>query len=115
MRSSSPIQGDVAAMRGGDTVAKGMRDGRKYPLSVGEKHTKRTCRDAATTGIITRQPWHLTCTFVFPFHVFFWPDHRGKNFNEALLKGLSGELPDIVLVKRAPPPKSAHSKVCSEV
>eukprot|EP00904_Undaria_pinnatifida_P005794 jgi/Undpi1/2344/HiC_scaffold_13.g05727.m1 len=37
-------------------------------------------------------------------------DLRGKNFNEALLKGLSGELPDIVLVKRAPPPKSAHSK-----
>ena len=36
--------------------------------------------------------------------------HRDKIFNDALLKGLSRELPDIVLVKRAPAPK-AHSKV----
>ncbi|CAM9598161.1 unnamed protein product, partial [Ectocarpus sp. 8 AP-2014] len=38
-------------------------------------------------------------------------DLRGKNFNEALLSGLSGDVPDIVLVKRAPPPKTAQSKV----
>eukprot|EP00903_Cladosiphon_okamuranus_P022089 g20312.t1 len=37
-------------------------------------------------------------------------DLRGKNFNEALLKGLSSDLPDIVLVKRAPPPKTNQSK-----
>ncbi|CAM9543953.1 unnamed protein product, partial [Ectocarpus sp. 12 AP-2014] len=37
-------------------------------------------------------------------------DLRGKNFNEALLSGLSGDVPDIVLVKRAPPPKTAQSK-----
>ena len=54
----------------------------------------------------------------FPPLFFFcviWSDHRGKNFNEALLKGMSGEMPDIVLVKRAPPPKNAHSKVCGVV
>ena len=39
------------------------------------------------------------------------PAVRGKNFNEALLKGLSADLPDIVLVKRAPPPKTSQSKV----
>lgn len=41
----------------------------------------------------------------------FVPATRGKNFNEALLKGLSADLPDIVLVKRAPPPKTSQSKV----
>ncbi|CAN0253120.1 unnamed protein product [Pylaiella littoralis] len=37
-------------------------------------------------------------------------DLRGKNFNEALLKGLSEEVPDIILVKRGHPPKNAQSK-----
>ena len=103
-------------MTGGEAVTKGMRDGQNVRFQLGKNtHTKRTCCDAAIAGMITRKPWHLTCTFVFSFHVFFWPDHRGKNFNEALLKGLWGELPDIVLVKKAPPPKSAHCKVCNEV
>lgn len=35
---------------------------------------------------------------------------RGKNFNESLLKGLSEEVPDIILVKRGHPPKNAQSK-----
>ena len=49
------------------------------------------------------------------FCLFIWSDYGGKNFNEAPLKGLSGEMPDIVLVKRAPPPKNAYSKVCTLV
>ena len=58
-------------------------------------------------------------TFNMYLHLLFfcviWQDHRGKNFNEALLKGLSGEMPDIILVKRAPPQKNAHTKVWSVV
>lgn len=36
---------------------------------------------------------------------------RGKNFNDALMRGLSTDLPDVVLVKRAPPPKNPQAKV----
>ena len=115
MRDSSPIQSNVAGVRGGEAVTKGMRDGPKYPLSVGKNtHTKnvlRCCYD--------RDNYEETMAFNMYLRLFFIcvisQDHRRKNFDEGLLKGLSGEMPDIVLVKRAPPPKITHSKVCGVV
>ena len=102
-------------MRGGEAVTKGMRDGRNIRSQLGKNtHTKDVLRCCYSRNYNEE-------TMTFNMHlrlVFFcviWSDHRGKNFNEALLKGLSGEMPDIVLVKRALPPKNAHSKVCGVV
>ena len=67
MRGSNLIGGDVAGMRGGEAVTKGMRDGPKYPLSVGKNtHTKnvlRCCYD--------RDNYEETMAFNMYFRLFF--------------------------------------------